>query len=83
MPPPGGIILIKEIQMVVVEKIYVACDECSTRGKRYSVEVPVTPYDLGNIGEHLRRRLPKWGIKNHFGNLETICPICKPTYTGE
>ena len=52
--------------MVVVEKVYVACDSGAARGKRYSVEVPATPYDLGNIAEHLRRKLPKWKIKNHF-----------------
>ena len=63
--------------MVVVEKVYVACDSCDARGKRYSVEVPATPYDLGNIAEHLRRKLPKWKIKNHFGNLETLCPNCE------
>jgi len=64
--------------MVVVEKIYVACDECMARGKTYSVEVPATPYDLQNIAEHLRKRLPKWEIKNHFGNIDTVCPSCKP-----
>ena len=74
----------KEIQMVVIEKVYVACDECSARGKRYSVEIPASAYDLQNIAEHLRKRLPKWRIDSHFGNLNaTICPTCKPTYTGE
>ena len=62
--------------MVVVEKVYVACDECSARGKRYSVEIPATRYDLDNIGEHLRRRLPKWDIKSYFGNIDTFCPEC-------
>ena len=67
--------------MVVVEKVYVACDECSERGKRYSVEIPATRYDLDNIGEYLRRRLPKWHIRNYFGNIVTVCPSCKDNVT--
>jgi|TARA_R110002096_G_scaffold195138_1_gene377752 hypothetical protein len=62
--------------MVVVEKVYVACDECSARGKRYSVEIPATRYDLDNIGEYLRKRLPKWNIKSRFGEIDTYCPKC-------
>ena len=64
--------------MVVIEKVYVACDECSARGKRYSVEIPASAYDLQNISEHLKKRLPKWRIDSHFGNLnETVCPECR------
>ena len=62
--------------MVVVEKVWVACDECSARGKRYSVEIPATRYDLDNFGEYLRKRLPKWNIRSYFGRIETNCPEC-------
>jgi len=62
--------------MVVVEKVYVACDYCSARGKRYTIEIPATRYDLDNIGEHLRKRLPKWYIRSYFGTIDTACPEC-------
>ena len=65
----------------VIEKVYVACDECSARGKVYSVQIYCTSYDFQNFWTHLQNRLPKWSIETCFGNARTVCPSCKDNVT--
>jgi len=60
--------------MVVIEKVYVACDSCSTRGKRYSTEI----FHASEFGWKVKERLPKWRIEVRGGEVsEAFCPACK------